>query len=137
MSPRTRHETITFENEFSLDGIEQMQAPGTYVVEIEEELITELSFPAYRRTATVIRLSQPGCGRYEAASIDPRDLEAALARDAVLKSNSSATQPTHDVQSATDASRANLPISGAFSFTFSERFRKAAVRLRFKDNLHL
>ena len=56
MSTRTRHETITFENEFSLDGIEQIQAPGIYVVEIEEELIMDLSFPAYRRTATMIRL---------------------------------------------------------------------------------
>lgn len=90
MLTRTRRQTITFENEFSLSGIEQMWPPGSYVVEIEEELITELSFPAYRRTATVIRLSQPGCtGRYEVATIDPLDLDAAIERDSALKPHSS------------------------------------------------
>ena len=93
MSTRTRHETITFENEFSLDGIERTQAPGIYDVEIEEELIMDLSFPAYRRTATVIRLSQSDGGRYEAATIDPRDLEAALERDAILTSNATSARP--------------------------------------------
>ena len=45
MLTRTTQQTITFENAFSLSGIEQMQPPGSYVVEIEEELIAELSFP--------------------------------------------------------------------------------------------
>jgi hypothetical protein len=134
MSTRTRHETITFENEFSLDGIEQMQAPGIYVVEIEEELIMDLSFPAYRRTATMIRLFRPGGGGYEAATIDPRDLEAALERDAVLTSNFYFARQTRDSRSATNASRAaDPPSSGAFSSAFTQRFRKAAARLRLKN----
>jgi hypothetical protein len=138
MYTRTRLETITFENEFSLDGIEQMQAPGIYVVEIEEELIMDLSFPAYRRMATMIRLFRPLCGGgYEAATIDSRDLEAALERDAVLTSNFCSARQTRDSQTATNASWADSPSSAAFSSAFSERFRKAAARLRLKNNSHV
>jgi hypothetical protein len=56
MTTRIRQETVTFQNNFSLSGFDRIQPPGRYVVEIEEELITELSFAAFRRTATVIRL---------------------------------------------------------------------------------
>jgi hypothetical protein len=57
---------------------------GTYTVETEEELIQELSFPAYRRTATLILLLQPGSGTLaQIATIDPLELEVALERDAI------------------------------------------------------
>ena len=56
------------------------------MVEIEEELVPDLSFPVYRRIATVIYLGRsPGSiGGYEAATIDPQDLDAAIQRDAAL-----------------------------------------------------
>jgi hypothetical protein len=137
MLTRTTQQTITFENAFSLSGIEQMQPPGSYVVEIEEELIAELSFPAYRRTATVIYLcsSRSGCaGGYEAAIIDPLDLDAAIQRDAVLGSNLS-IQPTREVQtSSTEASRTAPQSSGTLFFGIPERFKRAAARLRSRDD---
>jgi hypothetical protein len=87
MSTRIREQTIIFKHPFSLGGIEQAQPSGTYMVEIEEELVPDLSFPVYRRIATVIYLarSQNGAvGGYEAATIDPLDLDAAIQKDAAL-----------------------------------------------------
>ena len=87
MSTRIREQTIVFRHPFSLGGIEQMQPSGTYKVEIEEELVPDLSFPVYRRIATVIYLarSQNGAvGGYETATINPLDLDAALQKDATV-----------------------------------------------------
>jgi hypothetical protein len=82
MTTRIRQEIVTFRREFSLSGLDRMQPPGSYAIEIEEELITELSFAAYRRTATVIRLPSSQFGGYQVETIDPLELHAALERDA-------------------------------------------------------
>ncbi len=84
MNPRTSRKTVTFTRSFSLRGIDGVQPPGTYTVETDEELIEGLSFPAYRRVATVMFLPpQPGGTIMgQIATIDPLELEAARARDA-------------------------------------------------------
>jgi len=84
MSVRTSRKTVTFTRPFSVSGIEQMQRPGTYVVETDEELLPDLSFPAYRRIATLIWLRpQPGHALTEQmVNIDPLELQAAQERDA-------------------------------------------------------
>jgi hypothetical protein len=87
MSTRIRQQTIIFKHPFSLGAVEQTQPPGTYMVEIEEELVPDLSFPVYRRRATIIYLARShdgSVGGYEAATIDPQDLDAAIQRDAAL-----------------------------------------------------
>jgi hypothetical protein len=82
MNRRTSRKTVTFARPFSLRGIDGVQPAGSYTVETEEELIEGLSFPVYRRVETVIFLpSRPG-GTDQVATVDPRELEAALARDA-------------------------------------------------------
>jgi hypothetical protein len=84
MTVRTSRKTVTFTRPFSVSGIDEMQRPGTYVVETDEELLPDLSFPAYRRVATLLWLrSQPGHAMIEqVVNIDPLELEAAQARDA-------------------------------------------------------
>jgi hypothetical protein len=54
------------------------------MVETDEELLPDLSFPAYRRVATLIWLrSRPGQALMEqVVNIDPLELEAAQERDA-------------------------------------------------------
>ena len=53
MSLRTRRETVTFTRPFSLqDGTEP--SSGSYEVVTDEELIEALSFPVYRRVATMM-----------------------------------------------------------------------------------
>jgi hypothetical protein len=84
MTLRTGRETVTFARPFSLRGVDGVHPPGAYTVETDEELIDGLSFPAYRRVATVIFLpSRPGgTVAGQMATIDPRELQAALDRDA-------------------------------------------------------
>jgi hypothetical protein len=84
MSVRTSHKTVTFTRPFSLSALDEVQAAGTYTVQTEEELLPGLSFPAWRRIATLIFLpSRPGGAFVEqVVNIDPLELEAAQARDA-------------------------------------------------------
>ena len=75
---------VTFRHPASLRGLERAVAPGTYRVDIEEERIEGLSFLAYRRLATFIRLPVAGHGPGSAQSflVDPKELDEARERDA-------------------------------------------------------
>ena len=87
---RTITKTVTFGRPFVLSGLDRAQPAGTYVVETDEELIPSLSFTAYRRTATWLRLpgrrqgAEPSAGLSEVVAIDPAELERALASDAAV-----------------------------------------------------
>ena len=78
---------ITFQHPASLKGLERAVAPGTYRVDVEEERIEGLSFLAYRRLATFLRLPLPGqgAGSSQVHLVDPKELEQALARDAAAE----------------------------------------------------
>jgi hypothetical protein len=86
MTVRTSRKTVTFKQPFSLSGIDEVQPAGTYTVETDEELIPGVSFPAYRRIASLIFLRSRGGGAVveEMANVDPLELEAAQERDAGL-----------------------------------------------------
>ena len=83
MTVRTSRKTVTFTRPFSLSGIE-VQPAGTYTVETDEELIPGVSFPAYRRIASLIFLRSRAGGAVvdEIANVDPLELQAAQERDA-------------------------------------------------------
>jgi hypothetical protein len=53
---RTVRKRLTFPRPFPVIGLDALQAPGTYSIEIEEELLEGLSFPAYRRLSSSIIL---------------------------------------------------------------------------------
>jgi len=86
MTVRTSREIVTFTRPFYLSGIDEMQPAGPYTVETDEELLPGLSFPAYRRIASLIflRSRRGGSVVEEIANIDPLELQAALERDASL-----------------------------------------------------
>ena len=90
MMSRTTTKTVTFGRPFALSALECAQPAGTYAVETDEELISSLSFAAYRRTATWLILPrrregmEPSAGFSEVVAIDPVELERALASDAAL-----------------------------------------------------
>ena len=54
MTMRSRREAITFLHPFRIKGIDRLLPPGAYQVITDEELIEGLSFPAFRRVATMI-----------------------------------------------------------------------------------
>lgn len=85
MTIRTSSKIVTFEQPFILKGFDATQPAGSYVVATEEELLDSVSLPAYRRLSTSIELHTPAgnVGRTEIVTIDPDELDTALARDAV------------------------------------------------------
>src|SRR5271154_7602295 len=86
MTMRTSNKTVTFARPFLLKGIDRTLPPGDYRVVTDEELIEELSFPVYRRVATMIFVPADThrASSVEMVTIDPRDLQEAQDRDAAI-----------------------------------------------------
>lgn len=75
---------MSFARPFLLKGVDRVLAAGQYKVTTDEELIEELSFPVYRRVATMIFVpaDSQNSSSVEMVAIDPRDLQDAQDRDA-------------------------------------------------------
>ena len=75
---------MSFARPFLLKGVDRVLAAGQYKVITDEELIEELSFPVYRRVATMIFVpaDSQNSSSVEMVAIDPRDLQDAQDRDA-------------------------------------------------------
>ena len=87
MLTRTKRTTVTFIHPFLLKGIDRTLPPGEYQVIADEELIEGLSFPIYRRVSTMILmpLQSGNAPSVEMLTVDPRDLQTALDRDAAAQ----------------------------------------------------
>ena len=74
---------MTFAHPFLLKGVDRILAAGDYRIVTDEELIEELSFPVYRRVATMIFVpAESGrASTVEMVTIDPQDLQAAQELD--------------------------------------------------------
>jgi len=83
MTIRSRRETITFQHPFRIRGIDRLLPPGAYEVITDEEMIEGLSFPAYRRVATMIMVPAGGSAM-EMVSIGSVDLSDAQRIDASM-----------------------------------------------------
>ena len=83
MTTRTTSKIVTFTRPFTLKGVDRILPPGEYRVVTDEELIEELSFPAYRRVATMIFVPAVShhASSVEMVAIDPQELQAAQERD--------------------------------------------------------
>jgi hypothetical protein len=87
---RTTKSTVTFKRPFNLSGFDGEQPAGSYSVETDEELMEGVSFPAYRRMATMMQLdasSRGSAGILQVAVINPDELATALAADATRNSD--------------------------------------------------
>ena len=93
---------MTFAAAFSLKGVDRILAAGDYRVVTDEELIEELSFPVYRRVATMIFVPAAShhAASVEMVTIDPRDLQDAQNRDAEIS-----PAPNAEMQSQPEMSR--------------------------------
>ena len=84
MTERTTHTTVVFEHPFMVGTGEGPFPAGTYLIETEEELIPGLSFQAYRRVRTTIKVPIER-GIHTALQdlvIDPKELQKAHQLDA-------------------------------------------------------
>lgn len=83
MSIRTYQSTVTFTRPFQLEGFDEFLPAGDYRVDIDEELIDDLSFLAYRRIAALVYLpaiSKPQT-RVQVVTVTPTELDAMVQRD--------------------------------------------------------
>jgi len=84
MTMRSRRETVHFRHPFRIKGIDRQLAPGAYEVITDEEMIKGLSFPCFRRVATMIMVpgAPPQRSTMQMVSISPADLSDARRIDA-------------------------------------------------------
>jgi hypothetical protein len=79
MEVRMTSSQVTFLWPFQLNGFDDIQAPGTYTVTVEQERLDSLTVEGWRQTSASFRL--PHDGVVEHVAIDMADLGAALLRD--------------------------------------------------------
>lgn len=84
MTMRSRRETLTFKHPFRIKGIDRLLSAGDYEVITDEEMIEGLSFPSFRRVATMIMVpgAPPRSASMEMISISSIDLSDAQRNDA-------------------------------------------------------
>jgi hypothetical protein len=84
MTTRSRRETVHFKHPFRIKGIDRLLLPGAYEVVTDEEMIEGLSFPSFRRVATMIMVpcAAPRQSSTEMISIGSIDLADAQRVDA-------------------------------------------------------
>jgi len=82
MITRSLSKTVAFRKPFWLNGIDRVLPAGDYRVVTDEELIEELSFPVYRRLATMMLVPAQSISAVEMVTVDPLELQAAQDRDA-------------------------------------------------------
>lgn len=84
MTMRSRRETLTFKHPFRIKGIDRLLSAGDYEVITDEEMIEGLSFPSFRRVATMIMVpgASPRSASMEMISISSIDLSDAQLNDA-------------------------------------------------------
>lgn len=80
MDTRTTEQSVTLTRAFTITGVDAVQPAGTCLIEIDEEPIPGISFLAYRRIATRLRLApdseRPGI--VEIVTVDPAEIDALL-----------------------------------------------------------
>jgi hypothetical protein len=84
MLTRTRDKTWTFGKPFVLKSIGRELPAGSYRVATDEELIEGLSFPVYRRVATMIFVPGQHNASLEMLVVDPAELQAAREIDEAI-----------------------------------------------------
>lgn len=84
MTTRSRRETVVFLHPARIKGVDRVLAAGAYEVVTDEEMIEGLSFPSFRRIATMIMVpgAPPHHHSMEMLTIDSVDLADAQHRDA-------------------------------------------------------
>ena len=79
MTSRTIDRTVTFQRSFILSNADGQYPPGEYLVQTDEEMIDQLSFPAWRRIATMIHVRRGGAT--QVVTVSPKELDLILSRD--------------------------------------------------------
>ena len=127
---RTNSRIVTFTRPFTLRGVDEAQPAGSYTVETDEELLPTLLHAAHRRTTTWLTVPSHATktGTTQIISIDPIELEAALARDAPGGWSVSAEASVDDMLAGSVMKQA-VRSAGLSLSQFKEQLRDLAHRL--------
>jgi hypothetical protein len=84
VTTRSRRETVHFKHSFRIGGVDRLLPPGPYEIITDEEMIEGLSFPCFRRVATLMMIpgAAPRQSTTEMISISTVDLSNAQREDA-------------------------------------------------------
>jgi hypothetical protein len=110
--------------------VDEAQPAGSYTVETDEELLPTLLHAAHRRTTTWLTVPSHAAktGTTQIISIDPTELEAALARDATGGWSVSAEANVDDMLAGSVMKQA-VRSAGLSLSQFKEQLRDLAHRL--------
>lgn len=82
MTSRTTRSTVTFAFPFVISGFPDELPAGNYEIIVEEDLLQNLSFVAYQRTATYLLINrQEAPGRKQMYQVDSEDWDLTLSID--------------------------------------------------------
>ena len=84
---RTSKSTVTFRAPFALNEVIGDLPGGTCDIEVDEDEIEGVGRTVYRRVTTLLFVQSHGTTR--TITVDPKDLDAALQRDAAAEQSSS------------------------------------------------
>ena len=99
---RTTRKDVVFTRPFLLKAIGRVLSPGSFEVLTDEELIEGLSFPVYRRIATMILVpGQSHASSIEMVTVDPGDLQSAQDLDRDTSSTRGLNNPAESKSSGT------------------------------------
>ncbi|MDK1384310.1 hypothetical protein QN224_02675 [Sinorhizobium sp. 8-89] len=95
MFARTKSRTVHFDEPFRVPDIDQVVPAGDYEVDEDEELIEGISWLAYRRVATFIKLPATIENKFQTRliAIDPEELERLITADRRKHATSSPPKP--------------------------------------------
>ncbi|CAN7359039.1 MULTISPECIES: hypothetical protein [Ensifer] len=95
MFSRTKHRTVHFSEPFQLPDVEGVLAAGDYEVDDDEELIEGISWLAYHRVATFIKVPATADNdhRMRMVAIAPDELDRIIAIDRAKHAFVPAPQP--------------------------------------------
>jgi hypothetical protein len=100
MNTRSTRSTVKFFHPFNLKGQSETLPAGDYDILVEEELLQDMNFLGYRKTATYLIVS--GKGRTVMREISGKDLEAVLSRDRAanddIQKDGAASSPSEDLK---------------------------------------
>jgi hypothetical protein len=84
VTTRSRRETVHFKHPFRIKGVDRLLPAGAYEVVTDEEMIEGLSFPCFRRVATMLMVpgASSNISSMEMISISSVDLSDAQRNDA-------------------------------------------------------
>jgi hypothetical protein len=127
---RTSSRTVTFTRPFALTGLDEAQPAGSYTVDTDEEMLPTVLHAAYRRATTWLTLPSHAdhAGSSQIISIDPVELEAALARDEAGGWSVSAEENI-DCMLAGSVMKQAVHSAGLSLSQFKEQLRDLAARL--------